>query len=313
MVPGVALLCTSIDLTCELPGAAVPLWGTCQGLAKDGMGGMGQILDPLNNVPGKVHDPQKIPDFKLCEDLWMGFILVWRWTIHKLCPCFFQNTEVPKESMLKILQKLTSFSIKSPVFFVLEPKNFLPIFQWWHAANQPKSLKLVVSCVLHSLFGFVWGYFFPFLRCLNHHEITIWENMVSTFFQAFEVNASLRYTQIRCSQIDDNLPGSITCCCNSLPLHLSLHFFIVAGAGVGRSVWAGGWERGPNMSASGECSGRWCKTSRSVLDPHVLINLLSVDKWPLTKLNQEQPVDKSVSTQHSRPLGKKSKHTHTHI
>lgn len=52
------------------------------------------------------------------------------------------------------------------------------------------------------------------------------------------------------------------------------------------------------------------KTSRSVLDPHVLIKLLSVDKWPLTKLNQEQPVDKSVSTQHLRPLGKKNKHTH---
>ena len=48
--------------------------------------------------------------------------------------------------------------------------------------------------------------------------------MVFNFFQAFEVNASLRYTQIQCFQIDDNLPGSITCCCNSLPLHLSLHF-----------------------------------------------------------------------------------------
>ena len=55
------------------------------------------------------------------------------------------------------------------------------------------------------------------------------------------------------------------------------------------------------------------KTSRSVLDPHVLIKLLSVDKWPLTKLNQEQPVDKSVSTQHLRPLGKKKTSTHIEL
>lgn len=47
--------------------------------------------------------------------------------------------------------------------------------------------------------------------------------MLGTFEKAFiEVNASLRHTQILCFQIDDNLPGSITCCCNSLPLHLSL-------------------------------------------------------------------------------------------
>lgn len=62
MVPGVALLYLHLhgfDVA-MLPGAAVPLRGTSQGLTKDGIEWMEWVnfWGPLKNV-GKVHDPEK--------------------------------------------------------------------------------------------------------------------------------------------------------------------------------------------------------------------------------------------------------------